>query len=257
MAAGHRRSSVVVVVPALNEQGNIGSLVTELLDQPIDAVVVVDNGSGDATAVEAEAAGAAVVAEPVRGYGRACAAGAEAAREMGGSVVVFIDGDHSSRPDELPRLVEPLLADAADLVLGSRTLGVIEGGSMAPHQRFGNRLSAAVLRRLYRLNVTDLGPYRAIDAEVLRRLDMQEMTYGWPTEMTAKCARLGMRVVEVPVTWRTRRAGRSKVSGTLKGSVLAGYHILRVTLSQRPGRRRRAPADSPGRPASGGPSRAR
>ncbi len=189
-----------------------------------------DNGSADGTAGAARAAGAVVVAEPRRGYGYACAAGAARALDLGAATLVFMDGDGSALPAELPWLLAPLAAGAADLVLGSRVLGGAERGALAPHQRFGNALSAALLRRLYCIAVTDLGPYRAIRAGLLRQLDMREMTYGWPTEMTVKAARRGARIVEVPVSWANRRAGRSKVSGTVRGSILAAVYILGVTL---------------------------
>ncbi len=220
---------VVVVVPALNEEGNIGSLVAELVPL-VDQVVVADNGSHDATAAEATAAGALVVTEPRRGYGFACAAGAAAAEKQGADIVAFIDGDHSSVPSEIGGLIEPIVDGRADLVLGSRVLGHIEQGAMPPHQRFGNRLSAVLMRLLYRLTVTDLGPYRAITVELLGSLAMEEMSFGWPTEMTVKSANRGARILEVPVTWRSRRAGRSKVGGTIVGSLLAARHILGVTV---------------------------
>jgi len=227
--------SIGVVIPALNEAGNVGDVVAELL--AVDpgegrelAVFVADNGSTDATAVEAASAGATVVGESRAGYGWACAAGAAAALEAGVDTLVWIDGDGSSRPNQLSLLVQPLADASADLVLGSRTLGEIEPGAMGPHQRFGNSLMAALMRRLYDLTVTDLGPYRAIRADLFRELDMSEMTFGWPTEMTVKCARRGARIVEVPVAWDARREGKSKVSGTIRGSVLAGWHIGRVTL---------------------------
>ena len=222
------RLATVVIVPALDEGDNIASLVEAISLQPVECVIVVDNGSSDETAARASAAGAVVVSEPRHGYGYACAAGSEAALARGADVLVFIDGDHSSRPDEMPAILQPLLDDNADLVLGSRVRGRIAAGAMLPHQRFGNWLTAAIMRRVFRLPVTDLGPYRAIRSTFFERLDMQEMTFGWPTEMTIRCALGGARIVEVPVTWSTRKAGRSKVSGTVKGSVLAGYHILRV-----------------------------
>ena len=222
--------ATVVIVPALDEEDNIGVLVSETLLQPIEWVIVVDNGSSDNTADRAAAAGAVVVTEPRRGYGYACAAGSAAALALGAQVLVFIDGDHSSRPSEMPDLLRPLLDNEADLVLGSRVLGHIEPGAMLRHQRFGNRFAASMMRRLYDVSVTDLGPYRAIRATLFRQLDLSEMTFGWPTEMTVKSVRRGARIVEVPVTWSTRNAGRSKVSGTIRGSILAGYHIIRVTL---------------------------
>ena len=190
-------------------------------------VIVVDNGSSDGTGPLAAEAGALVVSEPRQGYGYACAAGVAAAS---GEILVFLDGDFSSLPQEMPRLLAPILQGQAGLVLGSRVLGEILPGAMPPHQRFGNWLTSGLMRRLYRVAVTDLGPYRAIRRELLLALDMQEMTFGWPTEMMVKCARRGVPIVEVPVSFAPRRAGKSKVSGTLRGSALAAYYILGVTL---------------------------
>jgi glycosyltransferase involved in cell wall biosynthesis len=190
-------------------------------------VIVVDNGSSDATAEEADKAGAQVVSQPRRGYGYACAAGAAASSA---DVLVFLDGDYSSLPGELPLVLRPLLEGRADLCLGSRELGGIAPGAMPAHQRLGNRLASRLMNRLYGLTLTDLGPYRAIRRSLLESLEMREMTYGWPTEMTVKAARGGARIVEVPVSYHSRRAGRSKVSGTLRGTLLAAWFILGVTL---------------------------
>jgi glycosyltransferase involved in cell wall biosynthesis len=221
---------VCVVIPALNEAGNIGPLVQETLAQPVQGVIVVDNGSTDGTASIAARAGAQAVLEPRRGYGFACAAGAAAAGQRGADALVFLDGDFSSVPGELVRLLRPLAAGAADLVLGSRALGYVAPGAMPFQQRFGNWLGAALIRALYHVPVTDLGPFRAIRRDLLEALRMREMTYGWPTEMTVKAARHGARIAEVPVSFHPRRAGESKVSGTLRGTVLAAYHVLGVTL---------------------------
>ena len=230
MDGGDPVKGVAVIIPALNETETIGALVREARRQPVDWVIVADNGSTDATAAEARSAGAEVVTESRRGYGYGCAAGSVRALEYGASVLVYMDGDGSARPEEMDRLLAPLETGTADLVLGSRVMGGAAVGALAPHQRFGNTLSAALMRRLYGISVTDLGPYRAIRADLLRSLDMREMTYGWPTEMTVKAARHGARVVEVPVMWANRLAGRSKVSGTMRGSVLAGVYILGVML---------------------------
>ncbi|VAW32132.1 hypothetical protein MNBD_CHLOROFLEXI01-2972 [hydrothermal vent metagenome] len=219
-----------VIIPALNEVGNIGALVAQTLAQPVDWVIVVDNGSTDETAVLAAKAGASVVDEPRRGYGYACAAGTAVALQRSAEILVYMDGDFSSLPEELPRLITPIQADQADLVLGSRTLGHIAAGAMPPHQRFGNWLSSRLMSWLYRIHVTDLGPYRAIRASSMRQLTMQEMTFGWPTEMMVKVVKGNGRIIEVPVSWHARRSGKSKVSGTLRGSLLAAYYILGVTL---------------------------
>jgi glycosyltransferase involved in cell wall biosynthesis len=225
-------TSVSVIIPALNEAANIHHLVAELralaVPDAVLSVIVVDNGSTDDTAAQARLAGAQVVYEPRRGYGYACAAGAAAAE--GAQALVFLDADGSSLPAELPVVLGPVLLGQADLCLGSRELGGIQAGAMQAHQRFGNRLASWLMRALYRLPVTDLGPYRAIRREALLALEMREMTYGWPTEMTVKAARRGLRIVEAPVSWHRRRAGRSKVSGTLRGALLAAWFILGVTL---------------------------
>ncbi|MEO1063792.1 MAG: glycosyltransferase family 2 protein [Actinomycetota bacterium] len=219
-----------IIIPALDEAGSVGASVEALREQTDAPIYVVDNGSTDGTAEVAAAAGAIVVSEPRRGYGYACAAGSATALDAGADVLVYFDADQSSRPDELDRVLAPIEAGEADLVLGSRMLGTIEPGSMAPHQRFGNWLTAAIMRRIYRLEVTDLGPFRAIRSDVFARLDMTEMTFGWPTEMTLRCATTGARIIEVPVTWQARLAGESKVSGTVVGSAKAAWHILGVTM---------------------------
>ena len=223
-----------VVIPALNEEGNIAALVRQTRAQAVQMVIVVDNGSTDKTARRAREAGARVVVEQRRGYGYACAAGTAVALDQGAGVVVYMDGDFSSLPAELPALLAPIRAGAADLVMGSRSLGRIASGAMLPHQRFGNWLSARLLSALYGVRVTDLGPYRAIRGDCIAALDMREMTFGWPTEMTVKVARAGGRIVEIPVSWQPRHSGQSKVSGTLRGSILAAYYILGVTLRYAP-----------------------
>lgn len=222
--------TTAVVIPALNEEGNIATVVEALIAESIDHVIVVDNGSTDNTAELAAQSRAVVVSEPRRGYGYACAAGTATAIELDVDIVVYIDGDQSSLPSEVHRLLEPLVGGDAELVLGSRTMGTIQAGAMGVHQRFGNWLTAAIMRRLYGIDVTDLGPYRAIDARLVQALDMSEMTFGWPTEMMVKSARRQARIVEVPVTWEVRGSGDSKVSGTIKGTVLAGWFLLSVTV---------------------------
>jgi glycosyltransferase involved in cell wall biosynthesis len=233
------RPSIGVVIPALNEEATIADQVAEVLavaerpDLParIERVVVVDNGSTDRTAPRAAAAGAMVVSEPCRGYGRACFAGVLAAGDV--DLIVQIDGDRSDRFDELPLLLQPLLAGEADLVVGSRTLGSYEPGSLLPQQRFGNWLAARLLRLLYGVHVTDIGPFRVIRRRELLALGMREMTYGWSVEMIARAARNGLRVREVPVTYRLRAGGESKVSGNLRASVRAGARITATILRTR------------------------
>jgi hypothetical protein len=168
-----------------------------------------------------------VVREPTRGYGAACFAGANAA--AGADLLVFLDGDRSDVPEEMPSILDPILRGDADLVIGSRLAGRREPGAMPPHAVFGNRLASRVLRALYGVRITDLGSFRAIRRQALLDLRMQERTFGWPVEMIAKAARRGYRIVEVPVSYR-RRIGRSKVAGTVKGSILAAYYIFATAL---------------------------
>ena len=184
--------NVFIIIPALNEAENIGDLVRETLSQPnVTQVVVVDNGSTDSTAAVARAAGAHVVSEPQRGYGFACKAGSDYATSQQADIIVYMDGDYSSLPSELGQIVGPILSQSADLVLGSRTLGVIAENAMPPHQKFGNWLTSKIINLIFRKQITDLGPYRAITADLLQQLNMQEMTFGWPTEMQVKAFGFG------------------------------------------------------------------
>jgi glycosyltransferase involved in cell wall biosynthesis len=218
---------VSLIIPALNEGESLESLLAEVMANPVYQVIVVDNGSEDNTTVVGRRGGAQVIAEPRRGYGYACAAGAAAAD---GDVLAFMDGDGSFMPAELPTLLAPLAQGKADLVLGSRRLGQRHKLAMPPHQGLGNQLFTWVLRYRFHLPLTDLGPYRAMRSELYQALDMQERTYGWPLEMIIKTASLYKPIVEVPVTYRPRFAGRSKVSGTLRGSLLTAYRFFSVTL---------------------------
>jgi glycosyltransferase involved in cell wall biosynthesis len=218
---------VTAIIPALDEEGAIGQTVAGLDRRLVSEIIVVDNGSRDGTGARAAAAGARVIVEPRRGYGRACLTGVEAA--AGADVLVFLDGDGGDVPEDLPRILAPLQRGEADLVLGSRALGRRDPGSLPAHQIWGNRLVLVLLRLLYGVRLTDFGPFRAIRAEALARLGMAHPTYGWPIEMVVKAARRGLRIAEVPVDSR-RRIGRSKVAGTLRGSLLAGYHLLATVL---------------------------
>ncbi len=213
------------VIPALDEGGSLGRVLAAIPMALVGEVIVVDGGSRDDTVAVATRCGATVVREPCRGYGRACEAGLRAAR---GDVVVFLDGDGSADPADIPALVRPIALGTADLVLGLRLLTPASAAAMPWHQRTGNRLGAALIRALYGLTLTDLGPFRAVRREALLSVTLSEQTYGWPTEMIVRAARAGWRIAEVPVAWRTRTAGRLKVSGTIRGSALATAHILRT-----------------------------
>ena len=191
-------------------------------------IIVVDNGSSDGTGEIAGRAGASVVREERRGYGRACYAGVLTAEEA--DVIVLLDGDGSDDPEDLSRVLRPLLAGEADLVIGSRALGSREPGSMSPQQVFGNRLTASLIRLLYGVKVSDMGPFRAIWRDDLLALDMREMTYGWPVEMMVKAIRAGYRYREVPVVYRRRTGGASKVGGNLRASLKIGWYIISAVL---------------------------
>lgn len=220
---------IAVIIPALNEEGSVAHVIAKVPRDLIHEVIVVDNGSTDRTAEVAQRAGAQVVREERRGYGYACAAGVAAAGDEF-DVLVFMDGDGSDDAGQMRALIEPIERGEADLVLGSRVLGPAARGALLPHQRLGNVLTTALVRLLYGQRITDLPPFKAIGRPVLVELGMGEMTYGWTVEMIVKCARRGCRIVEVPVAARPRIAGQSKVSGTLKGTVLAAYYLLRTTL---------------------------
>ncbi len=215
---------IAVVIPALNEAAAIGRVIEELPGW-VDQVVVADNGSTDATAEIARAAGAEVVFEPEPGYGAACLAGIAALVPY--DVVVFLDGDLSDDPRDMASLVDPIIANDCDFVVGSRVLGTREAGSLTVQQRWGNALATALIRLIWGMRYTDLGPFRAIGRDQLARLGMQDRNFGWTVEMQVRAIEAGLRIREVPVSYR-RRIGISKVSGTVRGTVLAGTKILYV-----------------------------
>ena len=220
---------VSVVIPALNEEEPIGEVVREVIATGIPReVVVVDNGSTDLTAECARNAGARVVSAP-RGYGRACAAGVAAVSDEC-DVLVFLDGDGSDVPRFIPALVEPIINGTHDFVIGSRTRGKREPGSMNAQQIFAGHLAGLLIRALYGVRYTDMSPFRAIRRDALEKLQMGEKTYGWNLEMQMKAARAGLRILEVPVDHRCRRGGESKVSGTLHGTFVASFRILATFL---------------------------
>ncbi len=219
-----RPPRAVLIIPALDEEPVIGQTLAAVPRHLYREVIVADNGSRDRTAAIAAAAGATVVSEPERGYGAACLK-ALAAVPAGVEAIVFMDADSSDVPAEAEKLLEPIYAGRADFVLGSRTLGEAEAGSLQPHQKFGNWLATSLMRGIYGFRYTDLGPFRAIRADALTRLQMRDRNYGWTIEMQIKALRHSLSIVEVPVSYR-RRIGTSKVSGNLKASFLAGVKIL-------------------------------
>lgn len=214
----------VAIIPALDEEATIEAVVTAVRRSGIDQIVVVDNGSTDRTAQRAVDAGARVVREGRRGYGAACLRGI-ASLPADAEVVVFLDADGSDDPGDVTRVLEPVRR-GADLCVGSRTLGGAAPGALTPAQRFGNRLAGWLLGRLYGHACTDLGPLRAIRVDALRRLGMRDRGFGWTVEMQARAALAGLQVREVSVCYRPRAGGRSKISGTVRGSVQAGATIL-------------------------------
>jgi glycosyltransferase involved in cell wall biosynthesis len=218
---------VSVIIPTHNEAQAIGRVLADLPSNLVTEVLVVDSNSSDGTPEVAERMGARVIPEPRRGYGRACLTGLAAANSP--DVVVFLDGDYSDRPSESPILLAPILEGRADIVLGSRLHERNSAEALPWHQVFGNRLAARLIRLLYRVKITDLGPFRAARADVLRALALEETTYGWAVEMILKGALAGYRVVEVPVSYYPR-IGKSKISGTLKGTVGAGWFILSLIV---------------------------
>ena len=213
---------IVVVIPALNEEEAIASVIRRI-PKYVDRIIVADNGSVDRTADAARGAGAQVVSEPRAGYGRACLAGVDAAGEC--DVLVFLDGDGSDFPEQMDRLLDPIMAGRADFVIGSRALGDAAPGALTPPQVFGNRLASWLLGMRWGGRWTDLGPFRAIRLDAYRCLDMRAPTYGWTIEMQARALKRRLRVVEAPVDYAPR-IGHSKISGTAKGVVLAGAYIL-------------------------------
>lgn len=222
-------AQVSVIIPCLNEAEAIGAVVREVLAQHVGEVIVVDNGSTDQTAAMATAAGARVVAEPKRGYGRACAAGVAAVRPTS-EIVCFLDGDGSDVPDFIPRVVAPITEGNADFVLGSRLRGNREPGSLTPQQILAGRLAGSLLRLTYGVQFTDMSPLRAIRFDRLASLGMHEQTYGWNLEMQMRVAAAGLRCVEIPVDHRCRQGGESKVSGNLLAGVQASWKITTTFL---------------------------
>jgi glycosyltransferase involved in cell wall biosynthesis len=222
--------NVKVIIPAFNEQNAVGLVIDQIPKSLVSEIIIVDNGSTDDTCEVAESKGATVLKESIRGYGQACFCGmTHIANQIDKpDIVVFLDGDHSDYPDEMEKLLTPIISNNVDLVIGSRAKGQKEAGSMTPQQIFGNKLATTLIKFFYGISYSDLGPFRAVKYESLLAIDMQDRTYGWTVEMQLKAAKLKMNIVEIPVNYR-KRIGVSKVSGTVKGTILAGYKII-VTI---------------------------
>ena len=221
---------VDIIIPAFNEEGSIGKVVDEIPKGLVRDILVCDNNSTDTTAKVAEAAGAVVVPAPKKGYGSACLAGhayiaTRKANELP-DIVAYIDGDLSDYPGQLGQVIAPIINGEADVVIGSRALGKRQNGAMLPHQMFGNWLATTLIRLIWKVKFTDLGPFRAVSYPALMQINMQDPDFGWTVEMQVKAAKLKLRSIEVPVDYRNRAHGKSKVSGSLKNSYLAGQKIL-------------------------------
>ncbi len=218
---------ILVIIPAFNEEQSIGKVINNIPKELVSEVVVINNNSTDGTAANAASAGATVINEVRRGYGYACLRGIQYAKDKKDrpDIIVFLDGDYSDYPEEMRALVRPIIKDDLDMVIGSRTTGNSEKGALLPQQVFGNWLAITLIRLLYGMKFTDLGPFRAIKFDKLLQLNMTDTTYGWTVEMQVKAAKEKFKCAEVPVSYR-KRIGVSKIAGTLSGSIKAGYKIL-------------------------------
>jgi glycosyltransferase involved in cell wall biosynthesis len=215
---------IYVVIPAFNEEASIGKVIAEIPDV-VEEIIVVSNNSTDNTISEAKKAGATVLEESNKGYGWACLKGIEYAYQQNATIIVFLDGDYSDYPEQLIDVLKPILENDMDMVIGSRALGSRKKGSMTFPQVFGNWLATNLLKIFYKAHFTDLGPFRAIKTDALKKLQMSDKTYGWTIEMQIKAAQNKLKFCEVPVDYKPR-IGTSKVSGTIKGAVLAGIKII-------------------------------
>ncbi|MGB8799076.1 MAG: glycosyltransferase family 2 protein [Candidatus Acidiferrales bacterium] len=229
---------VSVVIPTYNEAQSIGRVLADLPADIVSEVLVVDSNSTDGTPEIAAEIGARVLHEPRRGYGRACLAGI--ANVQNPDIVVFLDGDYSDRPAELPLLLAPIIEGRADITIGSRVVAERNHAALPWHQRFGNRIAATLIALLYRVQITDLGPFRAARIDVLHALELEQATYGWAVEMILKGANAGFRIVEVPVSYYPR-IGASKISGTVRGTIGACWYILTLIARYYFWRRRPVP----------------
>ena len=219
--------NISVVIPALNEEHSIGKVIAAIPSW-VNQIVVADNESTDATAEVAVSAGATVITESMKGYGEACFRGIENAHDA--AIIVFLDADFSDHPEEMALLVDPIIEGKAQLVIGSRTLGVAQNGSLTPQQYFGNAFACFLIKMIWGKTYTDLGPFRAISASALHKIKMRDRGFGWTVEMQIRAIQEGMTVQEVPVSYR-KRIGKSKISGTIKGTFMAGTIIIKTILS--------------------------
>lgn len=220
-------ADIVVIIPAYNEENSVGRVIKDIPTNLVREIIVINNNSNDKTAIVAKSAGATVLDEQCQGYGFACLKGIDYLKKMERKpdIVVFLDADYSDHPEELPQIVAPILESDVELVIGSRALGDKESGSMTPQQVFGNWLATKLIKWFYGVVYTDLGPFRAIKYDRLIDLNMCDQTYGWTVEMQVKAAKQGLKSIEIPVSYRVR-VGKSKISGTIKGTILAGYKII-------------------------------
>ncbi len=218
---------IAVIIPAFNEENSVGKVVNDIPKNWVKEIIVANNNSNDLTPINARNAGAIVVDEPIMGYGNACLKGMAYLVEnnIRPDIVVFLDADYSDFPEQLIELVQPIINDNVDMVIGSRALGDKEKRAMTPQQIFGNWLATFLIKHLYKVEFTDLGPFRAIKYDSLLKLEMRDRTYGWTVEMQVKAAKQNMKCTELPVNYRVR-IGKSKVSGTVKGTIMAGYKII-------------------------------
>ncbi len=234
MKKNTNKPHIAVIIPAFNEENSVSKVVRDIPKDWVKEIIVCNNNSNDDTKLMAEAAGAIVVDEPIKGYGNACLKGMAYLVEnsITPDIVVFIDADYSDFPEQLPELVAPILNDDMDLVIGSRALGAKQKRSMTPQQIFGNWLATKLIKWFYKVEFTDLGPFRAVSYDALLKIDMEDKTFGWTVEMQVKAAKLKMNCTEIPVDYRVR-IGKSKVSGTLYGTIMAGYKIITTIFKYR------------------------
>ena len=221
------KSNILVIIPAYNEEESIGKVIGDIPKDQVSEVVVVNNNSSDNTPQNAESAGATVLSETQMGYGYACLKGISYAqsKDEQPDIIVFLDGDYSDYPEEMTELINPIVYDDVDMVIGSRSLGESSEGALFPQQIFGNWLAVNLIKLLYGITFTDLGPFRAIKFDKLLELEMTDKTYGWTVEMQVKAAKKKFKCTEIPVSYR-KRIGVSKIAGTLSGSIKAGYKII-------------------------------